>query len=176
MKKPQRESNPRRARGRSREEASFPVAPARAELPGDYLATLADIKRRIRDERLRVVVAANTAMVGLYWDVGRLILDRQSHAGWGARVIDRLSADLRDAYPDMQGFSPRNLKCMRAFASAWPDAETVQRVVARLPWRQNIALLERLDDAETVAPSQRRSKKARQQALAVFSDSQEGPR
>jgi predicted nuclease of restriction endonuclease-like (RecB) superfamily len=139
----------RLARGRSREEACFPVAPARAELPGDYLATLADIKRRIQDERLRVVVAANTAMVGLYWDIGRLILDRQSNAGWGSRVIDRLSADLRDAYPDMQGFSSRNLKYMRAFASAWPDAAIVQRVVARLPWRQNIALLERLDAPET---------------------------
>ncbi len=139
----------RRARGRSRSEASFPVAPSRAELPGDYLSTLADIKRRIQEERVRVVVAANTAMVGLYWDIGRLILDRQSNAGWGAKVIDRLSADLRDAYPDMQGFSPRNLKYMRAFAAAWPDAAIVQRVVARLPWRQNIALLERLDDPET---------------------------
>jgi predicted nuclease of restriction endonuclease-like (RecB) superfamily len=139
----------RRALGRSRDEASFPVAPSRAELPGDYLSTLTDIKRRIQEERLRVVVTANTAMVGLYWDIGRLILDRQSNAGWGAKVIDRLSADLRDAYPDMQGFSPRNLKYMRAFAAAWPDAEIVQRVVARLPWRQNIALLERLDDPET---------------------------
>ncbi len=138
----------RRARGRSRKEASFPIAPTHSELPGDYLATLADIKNRIREERLRVVVSANTAMVGLYWDIGRLILDRQESAGWGARVIDRLSADLRDAYPDMQGFSPRNLKYMRAFATAWPDAEIVQRVVARLPWRQNITLLERLDTPE----------------------------
>lgn len=139
----------RHARGRSRKEATFPAPPPRAEVPGDYLATLADIKRRIQEERRRVVVTANAAMVVLYWDIGQLILDRQSNAGWGAKVIDRLSADLRDAYPDMQGFSPRNLKYMRAFAAAWPDREIVQRVVARLPWRQSIALLERLDDPDT---------------------------
>jgi hypothetical protein len=92
-----------------------------------------------------VVVAANSAMVRLYWDIGRMILERQHRAGWGAKVIDRLAADLREAYPDMKGFSPRNLKYMRAFAAAWPDAEIVQRIVARLPWRQNIALLERVD-------------------------------
>jgi predicted nuclease of restriction endonuclease-like (RecB) superfamily len=64
-------------------------------------------------------------------------------------VIDRLAADLRDAFPDMKGFSPRNLKYMRAFAAAWRDPAIVQRVVAQLPWRQNIALLERLDDEKT---------------------------
>lgn len=78
-----------------------------------------------------------------------MILDRQERAGWGARVIDRLSADLREAHPEMQGLSPRNIKYMRAFAAAWPDRVIVQRVVAQLPWRQNIALLERLDDEKT---------------------------
>lgn len=136
----------RHARGRAREDAAFPVPPPRTDLPDDYIATLTDIKERIQQGRLRVVVAANAAMVALYWDIGRLILDRQTHAGWGAKVIDRLSADLRAAYPEMHGFSPRNLKYMRAFAAAWPSAEIVQRAVARLPWRQNIALLERLDD------------------------------
>ncbi|HSY49788.1 MAG TPA: PDDEXK nuclease domain-containing protein [Thermoanaerobaculia bacterium] len=78
-----------------------------------------------------------------------MILDRQKRAGWGAKVIDRLSADLRDANPEMQGLSPRNLKYMRAFATAWPDRAIVQRVIAQLPWRQNIALLERVDDEMT---------------------------
>jgi predicted nuclease of restriction endonuclease-like (RecB) superfamily len=65
------------------------------------------------------------------------------------KVIDRLSVDLREAFLDMKGFSPRNLKYMRAFAIAWPEREIVQRLVAQLPWRQNIALLEQLDDRET---------------------------
>ena len=127
----------------------FRCPPPRAVLPGDYAETLSEIKQRIQQERLRVVLAANSAMVLLYWDIGRVILDRQERAGWGAKVIDRLSADLREATPDMQGLSPRNLKYMRAFAATWPDRKIVQRVVAQLPWRQNIALLERLDDEKT---------------------------
>lgn len=88
------------SRGRTREGASFPAAPQRSGLPVDYGAALAEIKRRIAKERLRVVLSANSAMVLLYWDVGRTILDRQARAGWGAKVIDRLSQDLRSAFPD----------------------------------------------------------------------------
>lgn len=73
-----------------------------------------------------------------------MILKRQEGEGWGTRVIDRLAADLKQSFPDMQGLSRRNLKYMRALALAWPDRAIVQRVVAQLPWRQNVALLERL--------------------------------
>ena len=120
---------PRRAMAESRlplsqqqEGARFPAAPAKAGLPMDYADALGAIKRRIQEERLRVVLAANAAMVVLYWDIGRMILERQDRAGWGAKVIDRLAADLREAFPDMKGFSPRNLKYMRAFAAAWPES------------------------------------------------------
>ncbi len=105
MKKPiQKDRGPlnvpeRKSRGRKREDASFPVAPLRMGLPDSYAAVLAEIKRRIQAERLRTVMAANSAMVMLYWDIGRLILERQEREGWGAKVIDRLSADLREAYP-----------------------------------------------------------------------------
>ncbi|HEY6559969.1 MAG TPA: DUF1016 N-terminal domain-containing protein [Polyangiaceae bacterium] len=75
----------------------------------------------------------------LYWDLGRTILDCQAREGWGANAMDRLSHDLRQEFPDMAGRSPRNLKTLRAFAAAWPDLELVQRVVAQIPWRQNIA-------------------------------------
>ena len=138
----------RMAKGRAREEARFTAVPSKAELPGDYASTLRELKQRITGERLRVVMAANAGMVLLYWDIGQTILQRQATEGWGAKVIDRLSADLRQAFPDMKGLSPRNLKYMRAFAEAWPDKAIVQRVIAQLPWRQNIALLERLDDPD----------------------------
>ncbi len=137
----------RKSRGRKREDASFPVAPIRMGLPDRYAAVLKEIKRRIQAERLRTVMAANSAMIMLYWNIGRLILERQKREGWGARVIDRLSADLREAYPDMSGLSPRNLKYMRTFAAAWPDPSIVQRVVAQIPWRSNLALLDKLDDS-----------------------------
>jgi predicted nuclease of restriction endonuclease-like (RecB) superfamily len=136
-------SGVRISRGRTRGNASFPVPAAHAGLPESYGAVLGEIKQRIRSERLKTVLAANSAMVLLYWDIGRMILDRQQKEGWGAKVIDRLSADLRASFPDMTGLSPRNLKYMRAFASAWPDAAIVQEVLAQIPWYHHLALLER---------------------------------
>jgi hypothetical protein len=97
------------------------VPPSRNELPDTYGTLLEDLKQRIASERVRVVLAANAAMVLLYWDIGQAILERQAEEGWGAKVIDRLSADLRDSFPQMSGLSPRNLKYMRASAQAWPD-------------------------------------------------------
>jgi predicted nuclease of restriction endonuclease-like (RecB) superfamily len=135
----------RLTRGRKRDGASLPVPPSHTGLPGGYAATLNEIKERIRTERLRVALSANATMVLMYWEIGRVILARQEDEGWGAKVIDRLSADLRETFPDMQGLSPRNLKYMRRFAEVWPDRAIVQRAAAQLPWRNNQALLDKLD-------------------------------
>ncbi len=117
-------------------------------MPVDYGALLADLKERIASERLRAVLSANGAMVLLYWDIGRAILERQAQEGWGTKVIDRLSSDLRDVFPDMKGLSPRNLKYMRAFAEAWPDRAIVQEPLARITWYHNIALMQKLKNPE----------------------------
>ena len=132
--------------GRSRLGASIPAPPGFEELPADYGDLLSEIKERIGLQRVRVVLAANREMVLLYWDIGKSILTRQAREGWGAATIDRLAYDLRNAFPDMRGFSPRNLKYMRAFAAAWPDREIVQEVLAQITWTHNIALLEKVDD------------------------------
>jgi len=147
-KQPKNADDTRRSIGRSRPEAMVPTTPPLAELPADYSALLQDLKQRIRTERLRVTLAANAAMVLLYWDIGQAILQRQQREGWGAKVIDRLSADLREAFPDMQGLSPRNLKYMRAFAEAWPDRAIVQATLAQITWYHNLALLEKLKTPE----------------------------
>jgi predicted nuclease of restriction endonuclease-like (RecB) superfamily len=139
----------RRSLGRATDQAAFPAPSPVSSMPPDYASLLRDIKQRIQQGRLQTVLAANSAMVLLYWDIGRAILERQGQEGWGAKVIDRLAADLRRAFPDMRGLSPRNLKYMRAFAAAWPDQSIVQRVIAQIPWRQNIALLERVEDHTT---------------------------
>ncbi len=121
----------------------FPAAPAHLGLTADYAVLLADIRERISSGRLRTVLEANSAMVLLYWDIGHPFLVRQEKEGWGAKVIDRLSADLREAFPDMTALSPRNLKYMRSFAAAWPDPAIVQEALAHIPWYHQIALLEK---------------------------------
>ena len=132
--------------GRSTKGARFTASPSRADLPRDYAAILEDLKRRISGERLRMVMSANAAMVLMYWDIGRTILERQAAEGWGARIIDRLSSDLRNAFPEMKGLSPRNLKYMRAFAEAWPDKLIVQQLAAQIPWFHNCLLLDKVHD------------------------------
>ena len=116
--------------------------------PQGYAEWLAELKRRIHSSQQRATLAVNRELVLLYWQIGRDILARQAEQGWGTKVIDRLAKDLRAAFPDMKGFSPRNLKYMRAFADAWPDAEFVQEVLAQLPWYHQLALLDKLPGAE----------------------------
>jgi len=74
----------------------------------------------------------------LYWQTGRDILERQNQQGWGAKVVDRLADDLRREFPEITGFSSRNLKYMRLFADTWMARQFVQRVVAQIPWALDI--------------------------------------
>jgi predicted nuclease of restriction endonuclease-like (RecB) superfamily len=113
-------------------------------LPADYAAWLVELKARIHSAQQRATLAVNRELVLLYWQIGRDILTRQSNEGWGAKVIERLAQDLRSAFPDMKGFSPRNLKYMRAFAQAWPDVEFVQQAAAQLPWFHLCTLVDKL--------------------------------
>jgi len=117
--------------------------------PAGYSDWLVELKTRIHSAQQRATLAVNRELVLLYWQIGRDILVRQAEQGWGAKVIDRLAHDLRTAFPTMKGFSPRNLKYMRAFAEAWPDAEFVQAVLAQLPWYHQLALLDKLRSPET---------------------------
>ena len=107
---------------------------------------LRDLKVRIRTAQVKAALAVNRELVLLYWQIGRDILLRQNEQGWGAKVIERLSHDLRVAFPEMNGFSPRNLKYMRAFAEAYPDESIVQHPAARIPWFHNCTLLDMVKD------------------------------
>ena len=139
----------RKVMGRVLEDVAIPVALPLATMPEGYASFLTSVKERIAQERVKAVLAANAVMVSMYWDIGRQILDNQHAAGWGAKVIDRLSHDLKAAFPDMSGFSPRNLKYMRKFAECWPDRSIVQGVLAQITWYHNLALLEKVPTPET---------------------------
>lgn len=113
----------------------------------EYAKLLDGIKERVRASRSRAATAVNSELILLYWHIGLDILRRKADQGWGAKVIDRLSGDLKQEFPDMRGFSPRNLKYMQSFASTWPEESIVQQAVALLPWGQNIILMDRVKEA-----------------------------
>lgn len=153
----------RHSRGRARKEgASFPVPPSISGMPADYVAVLAGLKQRIAAAQARAALAVSRELIALYWHVGATIVQRQANAGWGDAVVERLAHDLRRAFPDLEGFSPRNIWRMRAFFLAWSvttkkltravsetgtkqAAKKLPQAVSAIPWGHNIVLLQQLD-------------------------------
>jgi predicted nuclease of restriction endonuclease-like (RecB) superfamily len=117
-------------------------------VPEQYNDFLEDLKQRIRQTQVKAALAVNQELVLLYWQIGREILEKEQAQGWGAKVVERLALDLKREFPDMKGFSARNIRYMKAFAEAYLDETILQRSVAKLPWRHNIALLEKLKSGE----------------------------
>ena len=115
-------------------------------LPNDYAAVLASLKDRVRQARLTAQRRVNTELISLYWGIGQQILAHQDNQGWGAGVIRRLAEDLRAEFPQMKGFSQRNLQYMRTMASSWGPDSNVPQLVAQLPWGHIRTIL---DKAET---------------------------
>ena len=140
--------NNRKRMRKDKDGVIFPVAPKLSEMSDSYLNFIEEIKKEIQNQRISVVLNANSSMICLYWNIGKAILQKQEEEGWGAKVIDRMAKDLKDAFPDMSGFSPRNIKYMRRFAECWSDFEIVQQVVAQIPWSTNRMLLDKLDTQE----------------------------
>src|SRR5690625_2301132 len=125
------------------------AAPSSLEpAPDGYADWLGALKHRIATAQQRATRAVNQELVLLYWEIGRDILKRQANEGWGSKVIDRLARDLRTAFPDMKGFSARNLKYMRAFADAWPDEQFMQQAIEQLPYGLNLIMLAKLEYAD----------------------------
>jgi predicted nuclease of restriction endonuclease-like (RecB) superfamily len=108
----------------------------------DYADLLNQLKQKILSAQQKSVLSVNRELIVLYWEIGREVLTRQAAEKWGAKVIVRLSTDLSREFPEMKGFSQRNLKYMRAFAEAYPDARFVQQAVAQIPWGHNVRILD----------------------------------
>lgn len=83
--------------------------------PAEYTQLLAEVKERIRSTQYAALKAVNTELVGLYWDLGRMIVERQKQSGWGKSVVERLSQELRREFTGVAGFSVQNLWYMRQF-------------------------------------------------------------
>ncbi len=114
-------------------------------LPDGYADWLNQLKQDIARAQQRAVLAVNAELVQLYGRIGQEILNRQETQGWGAKVIDRLAHDLKDAFPDMRGWSASNLKYMRFFAQHCPDGQIGQQPADQLPWFHIVTLLTKLE-------------------------------
>jgi predicted nuclease of restriction endonuclease-like (RecB) superfamily len=142
-------------------------------LPKDYPRFLSGLKERIRAGRFKVALSANRELTAMYWDLGRQVVERQKRGSWGMKIIDQAARDLRAEFPGMSGLSASNIWRMRAFYRAWADADAIlarsvrelgapiprrpvsgspgsilPRPVAELPWRHNVALLEKLKNPQ----------------------------
>lgn len=120
-----------------------------ANIASDYSTLLETLKDRIRSAQVRAALTVNRELVLLYWQIGQEILARQNEEGWGTGVINQLSKDLQSAFPEMKGFSARNLGYMKVFAATYSDDEFLQQVVAKLPWGHNVRLLDKVSDSLT---------------------------
>jgi predicted nuclease of restriction endonuclease-like (RecB) superfamily len=118
-------------------------------LTHEYSLFLEELKCRVVRSRYKAALVVNNELILLYHHIGSEILSRQKEHGWGAKIIDKLSNDLSRAFPEMKGFSPRNLKYMRKFAEEYPDFEFVQTVLAQLTWYHNLTLLDKIRDKDT---------------------------
>lgn len=123
--------------GKAKEDVLFPLAPDLSDMSESYFSFIDDIKNEIRNQRIKIVLNANSSLICLYWKIGKSILQKQEEEGWRAKVIDCMAKDIGDAFPDMSGFSLRNIKYMRKFAKCWLDYEIVPQVEAQIPWRTN---------------------------------------
>ena len=112
----------------------------------DYTSIVADLKEKILYSQCRAITTVNKELVLLYWEIGNTIVQNQSQQGWGAKIIHSLSSDLKKAFPDMKGFSVRNLKYMRQFAFSYPQKQIVQELLAQLNWYHNITIMQKIKD------------------------------
>ena len=115
-------------------------------LPKDYAGLLALVKERVRSAQYAALKAVNTELVGLYWDIGRMIVERQDAEGWGKAVVENLAADLRAEFPGVGGFSASNLWRMKGFFEAYQGVEKLAPLVREIGWSHNIVIMERCSD------------------------------
>ncbi len=109
--------------------------------PVDYSQLLAEVKERVRSAQYAALKAVNTELVALYWDLGRIIVERQDQAGWGKSVVERLSQDLRREFPGVAGFSVQNLWYMRQFHMEYRGNERLQPLVGEIAWAHNLVII-----------------------------------
>ena len=112
-----------------------------------YAVLLKNLKQEISTSRIRAHLSVNKEMIHLYWRIGNQILERQKEEGWGSKVIENISKDLRKEFPEMKGLSYQNISYMRQFAIEYSNNVILQQAIGELPWGHNITIFSKLKDA-----------------------------
>lgn len=112
----------------------------------EYGELLADIKKRIAHVQYEALKAVNKELIALYWDIGKMIVERQKGESWGKAVVEQLAVDLQKAFPAMRGFSSRNIWYMRNFYVDYWDNKKLQPLVAEISWSHNLHIMEKCKD------------------------------
>ena len=110
----------------------------------DYVTFLNSIKKDIQSSRIRASLSVNKELILLYWRIGTEILEKQKELGWGSKVIEQLSLDLKHSFPDIKGFSKQNLWYMRNFSSAYTEIEFLQQLAGEIPWFHHCVILDKV--------------------------------
>jgi len=124
-----------------------------------YSTILNQLKDKIKRAKIKAALAVNTELVSIYWEIGNVIAIQEKEGGWGAKIVEQLAIDLKMEFPDMTGFSKRNLRYMRDFSIAYPilqpsvakskESENqsiifLQPLVAKIPWTHHTIILDKL--------------------------------
>jgi predicted nuclease of restriction endonuclease-like (RecB) superfamily len=112
-----------------------------------YPRLLAEIKERVRSAQYEALKSVNKELVGLYWDIGRMIVERQAGETWGKAVVQQLAVDLQNEFHGVGGFSASNLWRMKAFFETYAGQEKLALLVREIGWSHNLVILERCKDA-----------------------------
>jgi predicted nuclease of restriction endonuclease-like (RecB) superfamily len=119
---------------------------AQLSLPIEYSSFLEELKARIQSAQIKAALSINQQLLALYWDLGKLIVERLRTSGWGEAIVEQLSKDLSAAFPDLKGFSRTNLYAMRQWYLFYGQGETVPQVVGQIPWGHNRLILDKIKD------------------------------
>jgi len=115
-------------------------------ITNEYAEFIETLKADIQKSQIKAALAVNRELVLLYWRIGSGILAKQKELGWGAKVVQQISRDLKLAFPSMKGFSRTNLLYMRLFAENYPDDQIVQQLVGQIPWGHIVRILDKVKD------------------------------
>ena len=108
----------------------------------DYIKWLNRLKSKIQNAQIKAALSANAELISLYWEIGKDIFEKQETNGWGNAIVENLSKDLKSEFPNLKGFSRRNLFYMKRFYLFYKnDFEKVQQLVAQIPFGYNILII-----------------------------------